>query len=48
MRKKITLLLLSMTCLSMLYAGGGWATSAVSITKNSSSAYLYPLNTQEG
>lgn len=48
MRKKITLLLLSMACISMLYAGGGWATSAVVIAKNGGSPYSYPVDTWEG
>lgn len=48
MRKKITLLLLSITCVSMLYASGGWATCAICISKNGGSSYSYPIYLEAG
>lgn len=42
--KKITSFLVSVIMASSIYAGGGWATSAVSITKDGGSAYSFQLN----
>lgn len=44
MKRIVTLLSLVALLGSMAYAGGGWATSAVSVTKDGGSAYLYKLN----
>ena len=42
--KKITSFLVSVIIASSMYAAGGWATSAVSITKDGGSAYSFRLN----
>lgn len=44
MKKITTLLCLLVLSCVLVYAGGGWATSAVSVTKDGGSAYLYKLN----
>ncbi len=44
MKKITTLLILLVLSCVLVYAGGGWATSAVSVTKDGGSAYLYKLN----
>ncbi|HRZ98997.1 MAG TPA: hypothetical protein P5084_15685, partial [Paludibacter sp.] len=46
MKKKILLLFLVATNLSFVFAGGNWATSAVSISKDGGSPYLYRLNNE--
>lgn len=48
MRTRTTLLTVLFILATNAFAGGGWATSAVSITKNNGSPYLYPLNREEG
>lgn len=42
--KKITSFLVSVFMAFSIYAGGGWATSAVSITKDGGSAFSFRLN----
>jgi len=44
--KKITLLALFAVLFSNVFAGGGWATSVVSLTKDGGSPYLYTLNNE--
>lgn len=44
MKRIFTILVMVALFGSMVYAGGGWATSAVSVTKDGGSAYLYKLN----
>lgn len=44
MKKITTLLILLVLSCVLVYAGGDWATSAVSVTKDGGSAYLYKLN----
>ena len=46
MKRIITLLSLVALFGFSVYAGGGWATSAVSVTKDGGSAYLYVLNNE--
>lgn len=46
MKRIVTLFSLVALFGSMVYAGGDWATSAVSVTKDGGSAYLYVLNNQ--
>ena len=42
--RKITLFLVFAIMATSMFAGGGWATSAVSITKDGGSAYFFKLN----
>lgn len=44
MKKMITLFYFVVLSGILVYAGGGWATSVVSLTKDGGSAYLYKLN----
>lgn len=46
MKKISTLFLVALVTTGFMYAGGGWATSAVSITKDGGTAYKYVLNNE--
>lgn len=47
--KKITFLMVFMSFVSLMaYAGGDWATSAVSLTKDGGSSYLYVSIIKDG
>lgn len=48
MKKIITTLIVVLFATSFTFAGGGWATSAISITKDGGTAYSYPIDTYEG
>lgn len=48
MKKIIITLVVVLFTTSFTFAGGGWATSAISITKDGGTAYSYPIDTYEG
>lgn len=48
MNRKFTLLAFMAVFSLSTFAGGGWATSAISITKDGGTAYSYPIDTYEG
>lgn len=48
MNKKFTLLAFMAVFSLSTFAGGGWATSAISITKDGGTAYSYPIDLDEG
>jgi hypothetical protein len=46
MKKLFTLIVALFLTFNLIYADGGWASSAVSITKDAGTAYLYLLNNE--
>lgn len=48
MKRIITTLVVALFTTGFTFAGGGWATCAVNITKDGGSVYSFPINTAEG
>lgn len=48
MRRLFTTIAVVLFATGLLFAGGGWATSAISITKDGGTAYSYPIDLEEG